>query len=199
MAWIYVLIIVLIIAIIVTIISEMTVSLRFYISNKKIRFSTTIYLLEKVKIYKRRNSYDNDTSKKKDLRIDKAVQIVKKSAETVIRYNQFLRKINEKLGKGIKANKTGLYIMVGTGDAASTAIACGAIWAILGSFRVQKDYYSFFEEADFGVRPNYQKKNFSIEFESIFVVKTVYIIYVIICIRKLMKEAEREMRKENIK
>ncbi|MGE5329604.1 MAG: DUF2953 domain-containing protein [Deltaproteobacteria bacterium] len=127
-------------------------------------------------------------------KFDKYSEIVTKSVGTIGRYNDFLKDINHNLGSGLKAAKLKLVTSIGAGDSALTAVLCGSVWAILGNLRMQKDYYNLFNNVEFSVNPNYKKKIFAIDVDSIFTIKTVYIIYVLISLKQIIDLEEEKIK-----
>ena len=156
----------------------------------QILFLNTIKLFDKKLVSKKQA--DENSAEALFEKIDKYSEIVIKSFDTMSRYNDFLRDINNNLGNGLKTSKLNLATRVGTGDSAVTGILCGIIWTIFGNLRTQKDYYNLFKNVEFSVNPDYKKKIFAVDIDSIFTIKTAYIIYVIISLNKIFKLEEEK-------
>lgn len=189
MIYIIAILILLIILVVSIIFSDITIHVifrrgaGFQKSRIKILFLNRFILFDK----KFESSKESDESERREKpsKIDKYSEIVIKSLGTMGRYNDFLRDINISLGNGLKAAKLNFSTSIGAEDAAVTGILCGIAWAILGNLRMQKDYYSLFKNVEFSVKPDYKKKIFTVDVDSIFTIKTVYIIYVLVSLNQL--------------
>jgi len=158
----------------------------------QILFLNTIKLFDK-KLVSKKQAHENSTEKLFE-KIDKYSEIITKSFDTMSRYNDFLRDINNNLGNGLKTSRLNLATRVGTGDSAVTGILCGIIWTILGNLRTQKDYYNLFKNVEFSVNPDFKKKIFAVDIDSIFTIKTAYIIYVLVSLNNIFKLEEEKTK-----
>ena len=195
MIYLIVLLIILIIIILFIIFSDVTIHVMFRRSPDFQKARAQIFFLKKIKLFDKKSvstKESKETKKDKDFdKIEKMSEIVTKSMETMGKYNDFLMDINNNLGNGLKKAKLNLAASIGTGDSASTAILCGVAWALFGNLRMQKDYYNLFKNVQFSVNPDYNKKIFAIDIDSIFTIKTVYIIYVLVSLNQIFNLEER--------
>lgn len=178
------------------ILSDVTIHIMFRRSPGYQKSRTQIFVFKSLKLLDKKLISKKENYKSQQERVfdklDKYQEIVSKSLETMTRYNNFLRDINNNLGNGLKTAKLDLSADIGTGDAATTGILCGVAWSILGNLRMQKDYYNLFKNVQFSINPNYKKKIFAIDIDSIFTIKSVYIIYVLILLKEVFRiEDER--------
>jgi len=197
MLYLIVVLIILIILILIISFSDVTIYVMFRRTPEYQKAWTQIFFLNRFKLLDKKFVPLKDSEgKKRDKvlnKIDKYSEIVTKSIGTMSRYNDFLRDINNNLGNGLKTARLNLAVRIGTGDAAMTAILCGTVWAILGNLRMQKDYYNLFKNVEFAVNPDYKKKIFAVDVDSIFTIKTVYIIYVLVLLKQVINLEEKRI------
>lgn len=203
--WILLLLMGIIILIVLLIFSSITVRIIYSRDPYLQDFSAAFYLLKKIKIYRKKITADDryvETKihqNKEEFYIEKfekGIEIILKSFDILRIYNHFFKEVNERIRKGLRIEKFLLITDIGTGDAATTGLLCGFIWAFLGNLRVYGEVY-FPEKIEFLVYPDFQKKVFKINIDCIFVVKTVHIIYVLKLIKEMF-EVERK-RLQNLK
>ncbi len=184
------------------ILSRITVNLEYYRSPELHKVGIYIYLLKKLKVYSKviivdrgRTEEHGEYKKRLMKRVEKVVDILFKSVDTIREYNEMLKSITRKARRGFEYGKFSLRTRIGTGDAALTGITCGLAWSVLGILRMQKEYGEAFKDMDFLVCPDFKKKIFTVDMNCIFTIKTVHIISVIRSTRKIF-ELER-MREHN--
>jgi|GEM_PF-880208 len=69
---------------------------------------------------------------------------------------------------------------LGLDDAMNTALACGGVWAFKGNFMGLVSHLSSLEQVELGVEPVYNQTGFSSQLDSIFKIRIVYIMLIII-------------------
>ncbi len=206
------LIIILFVLILLLILSKITIQIGFHRSQILQRLEATVYLLRKVKIYRKsiklkEPEIESDEEYKEYIlrKVEKGVDIIFSSLDAIASYNELLKNINSKLSKGFEAGKFEVSTRIGTGDAAVTGLLAGLVWLVLGNLRMQREYYGFLKDLDFSVYPDFKKKIFAVNMDCIFTIKTVYIIYVFRFIEKIFKaekhkiqNSQGELGKENL-
>jgi len=73
-----------------------------------------------------------------------------------------------------------LRINIGTMDAASTAIICGSLWAVIYNLLFIIDTFMHIEDMDVDVKPNFNESEFKWDFEGIIKSRVVHIIFILI-------------------
>jgi hypothetical protein len=192
--WIIAILIFLVILAAVIAFSNLTVNIEFHRRPDLQKVKTKIFLFKKIKIYGQdiklnQPKIETDEEHKQHVKrqIEEGIDILFSSVDIINDYNDQMKKINKKIIKGLKGNKMELRLIVGTEDAALTGLLCGAIWAILGNLRMQKESGDLFTKMNFIVCPSFNKNIFAIDINCIFTIKTVYIMYVYETIEKLFK------------
>jgi len=176
-----------------------------YKSNPDLQMANAnVYLLRTFHVYKKSMKFDNGDILSEDEReevvkqkIEKGIDITFKSYDTIATYNDLLKSINKKIRKGLKADKFELSTTIGTGDAATTALLSGLLWAIFGNLRMQRPDI-LLTDIQLMVRPDFKKKIFAIDIDCIFTLKTVYIIYIFNSIEKIFKMEKERAKKINM-
>lgn len=69
---------------------------------------------------------------------------------------------------------------LGLDDAMNTALACGGIWAFKGNFMGLVSHFSSLEQVELAVEPVYNQTGISSQLDSIFKIRIVYIMLIII-------------------
>lgn len=69
---------------------------------------------------------------------------------------------------------------LGLGDAMNTALACGGVWAFKGNFMGLVSHFTSMEEVELGVEPVYDQSGLASQLDSIFKIRIVYIMLIII-------------------
>lgn len=69
---------------------------------------------------------------------------------------------------------------LGLDDAMNTALVCGGVWAFKGNFMGLVSHFSSLEQVELGVEPVYNQTGFSSQLDSIFKIRIVYIMLIII-------------------
>jgi len=65
-------------------------------------------------------------------------------------------------------------------DAASTAIICGSLWAVIYNLLFIIDTFMHIEDMDVDVKPNFNESEFKWDFEGIIKSRVVHIIFILI-------------------
>lgn len=205
--WIIVILICIVILATVIVFSNLMVNIEFHRRPDLQKVKTDIFLFRKIKIFEsdiklNQPEIETDEEHKQHVKrqIEEGINILFSSVDIINDYNNQMKKINKKIIKGLKGDNMELRLIVGTEDAALTGLLCGAIWAILGNLRMQKESGDLFTKINFMVCPSFNKNIFAIDISCIFTIKTVYIMYVYETIEKIFRiEKTRVKKKDKLK
>lgn len=84
------------------------------------------------------------------------------------------------------------YIRIGTGDAASTGILTGSLWAVLYNFISVCDNHIELQKHDIKVAPDFLNETFVVDFEAIIGLKVIHSLFIL---RKFLFPKGRKEKK----
>ena len=155
------------------------VKIEFSYSDKKLSVFLKILFFKK-KI--RSNKKVKSTSKNKEaenegvLFADRLVE----AQEKIRRFYEIHTKLSRHTKKYLNVEKFTIKIEVGTGDAATTAISVGALWAVVYNFIGALGMIVYIDNPDTEIVPNYQETEFKTNARCIISCRIVHIIFIII-------------------
>lgn len=149
--------------------------------------------LWKIPIYKisPKSKKEDETKKTPQEKVKSFEKSSKKLGEKIKEFASLCRTAVKLLRKFVKLERVSLDISVGTGDAATTAISTGALWAAVYTLLGIIGKIIYIDKHDVKINPDYSRAALCAEGECIIRSRIVYIIIIAITILVKIKSLKK--------
>ncbi len=181
-----------VILILLILIMLLKIKIEFSYSDKKLSVFLKI-LFFKTKV--RSNKKVKSTSKNKKAENEEALFTDRliTAQEKIRHFYDVHTKLSQRTKKYLNVENFNVRVEVGTGDAATTAISVGALWAVVYNFIGALGMLVYIDNPDVEIVPNYKETQFKTNARCIISCRIVHIIFIIISF--LINKTNRRKKK----
>ena len=168
-----------VILILLILIMLLKVKIEFSYSDKKLSvFFKMLFLKKKIRSNKKVKSTEKSRKAESEeaLFTDRLI----KAQEKIRHFYDIHTKLSQLTKKYFNVEKFEVNIDVGTGDAATTAISVGALWAVVYNFIGALGMLIYIDNPEVEILPNYKETRFKTNARCILSCRIVHIIFIII-------------------
>lgn len=169
-----------VILILLILILILKIKIEFFYSDKKLSiFLKIIFFKKKVRSNKKvKSTIKNKEESEEVLFTDRLI----KAQEKIRHFYDVHTKLSQHTKKYLNVEKFKVGIEVGTGDAATTAISVGALWAVVYNFIGALGMLVYIDKPDVEIIPNYSETKFKTNARCIISCRIVHIIFIMMLV-----------------